>query len=62
MPSVEDVLGLGFALMVVGGFATGMLVMIARLVARQRIAENLFRERLARHWAAVGPIEPPPAA
>jgi len=38
--------------MVIGGMTIGAAIMIAREIGRQRIARNLLRERLARHWAA----------
>jgi hypothetical protein len=37
--------------MVMGGMTIGAVTMIAREIGRQRIAQNLLRERLARHWA-----------
>jgi NhaP-type Na+/H+ or K+/H+ antiporter len=42
---------LGILAMVMGGMTIGAVTMIAREIGRQRIAQNLLRERLARHWA-----------
>lgn len=57
-PDPEDILMWAVVLMVLAGFS-GMVAMgVAKQVARQRIAENLFRERLARAWGVVrGPEE-----
>jgi hypothetical protein len=54
----ETVANLAMLAMVMGGLTIGVVVMIAREVGRQRIARNLLRERLARHWATVRPAPP----
>jgi len=52
---VENALGLIFVASLVGGFSLLVALGIARQVARQRIAENLLRERLALAWGRARP-------
>jgi hypothetical protein len=54
----ETVANLAMLAMVMGGLTIGAAIMIAREVGRQRIARNLLRERLARHWATARPGPP----
>ena len=54
----ETVVSLAMLAMVLGGMTVGALIVIAREIGRQRIARNLLRERLARHWAAARPGPP----
>jgi len=55
----DAIIGLAIVAMLIAGFAAGIVVMIARQIAWQRVAENLMRERLARHWASVRTEAPP---
>ena len=50
-----EVAGLLIMMMILSGFSLWMAVRIARVAARQRIAENVLRERLARIWGRVRP-------
>jgi len=50
-----EVAGLLIVMMILSGFTVWMGVWIARVAARQRIAENVLRERLARMWGRVPP-------
>jgi len=53
-----EVAGLLIVMMILSGFTVWMGVWIARVAARQRIAENVLRERLARAWGRVQPDGP----
>jgi hypothetical protein len=60
----EDLIPFALMAMVVAGFAAWIAIGIARQIAGQRLAENVLRERLARHWvlaAADGEREQAPA-
>jgi uncharacterized membrane protein SpoIIM required for sporulation len=57
MDGRDIALGL-IAMAIMGTCSLWIAMSIARVVARQRIAENLLRERLARTWGRVQPAAP----
>ena len=54
----RDVAALLIAMVILGSYSLWIGLWIARLVGRQRIAENVLRERLARTWGRVQPADP----
>jgi cytochrome bd-type quinol oxidase subunit 1 len=50
MPSGNDILAVMVVMMILAGFSALVAFWISRVAGRQRIAENLLRERLARAW------------
>jgi hypothetical protein len=55
MPSAEDFLAVMMVLMILSGFSGLVAYWISRVAGRQRMAENLLRERLARSWGVNAP-------
>lgn len=52
-PEPEEILLLMVGLTVLAGFSALIAYWVVRVAGRQRIAENLLRERLARAWGTL---------
>ena len=52
-PDPEDIVVLLLGLTLLAGFSGMIAAWVVRVAARQRIAENLLRERLARAWGTL---------
>ena len=53
-----DIAALLIAMVILGSCSLWIGMWIARIAGRQRIAENVLRERLARTWGRVQPAAP----
>jgi hypothetical protein len=54
----RDIAAVLIAMVIMGSFSLWIGMWIAKAMGRQRIAENVLRERLARAWGSVQPATP----
>jgi len=54
----RDIALMLIAMAIMGSFSLWIGMWIVRVVSRQRIAENVLRERLARTWGRAQPAAP----